>query len=419
MGAFFTYASLEYNDRIPLNDYRSTLRSDAAGYYIYLPGLFHHGFKASSLTDSIIAKGGKGFEVDPNRDRIIIKYTYGTALFHLPFYLVAEAIEGFGQTDGWSRTHHRSIAVAGILYWCAGLFLLMLALRACWPSFLGPAALVIGGIAFGTNSFYYAFRSPGFSHSVSFFLAALALYALLIDTGGPWKPARRRLFILSNALLVCVRPVDGLLVVGNFGLLFLERPEQLRAWRTYIEQAVALLVLAAPQLMYWRFVHGTWLLDPYPEEGFTQWASPQYAPVLFAPRNGLFPNAPFLLLLPVALITLFQENRALGWLVLALFAVGLYSMASWRAWHFGCGYGLRPMVQYLPLLSIPLWIWSRRLHARRPRAFIVAFAVIALVCFVNYRAMLQFSSCYRWEEWDWTGFTGNLLEAFFGGNALP
>ncbi|MFN3876180.1 MAG: hypothetical protein ACK4L7_09755, partial [Flavobacteriales bacterium] len=127
-------SSIDFNDKVPLDDWKHDLRADASGYYICLPGLSHHGMRAAAVPDSLREVAGLGFSLDRERDRIITKYTSGPAILMAPFFLIAEAIEGFGATDGWSRTHHRLIEAGAILYWSLGLFLMLHALQAWRPA---------------------------------------------------------------------------------------------------------------------------------------------------------------------------------------------------------------------------------------------------------------------------------------------
>ncbi len=411
---FFANASIQFNNRIGLEDWKSDLRADAGGYYIYLPGTIHHGMKAATVSDSMLWKGGNGFQLDRTKDRILTKYTYGTALMQLPFYLTAEAIEGFGVTDGWTRTHHRAIEVGAVLYWAAGSLLLLLALRRWRPSTTGVALIVLACVAFGTNSFYYAFRSASYSHVYSYFLVALALYAIHADRSGPISVLRLRAFQVACALLVVVRPIDGLAVLALYALLYFQRPELFRSWRTYFDQALIALIAVLPQLLYWRYVHGSWLVYSYGDERFTNLATPLFDLVLLSPQNGLLPYSPAFFLLPVALVFLFVQRWRVALVLTVMFALLIYSFAAWHAWHFGCGYGMRPSVEYTPFLGVALWWMFDTVHRRWPAIFHGVFPLVAIVCFVNYRSMLNYGGCFVAEHWDWIPYGRNLVESFFG-----
>ncbi|MFZ1691853.1 MAG: hypothetical protein WAT74_01540 [Flavobacteriales bacterium] len=411
---FFIWSSIDFNTKIPLDDWRHDLRGDASGYYIYLPGTFHHGMRAAHVSDSLQVIAGYGFTMDREHDRIITKYTCAPAILMLPFYLIAEAIEGWGVSDGWSRTHHQAIEAGAIIYWSLGLMLLALAFMRRMPAPPLIAVLCIASVAFGTNTFYYAFRAPAFSHVYSFFLVCVAIYAASADAGKPMRKSMRWLFLFACAMIVAVRPTDVVAALALLGLLGIERPVELRRPGFYLSGLMAGLLVVAPQLIYWKFAHGHWVVYSYGDESFSNWASPLIKEVLMAPRNGLLPYAPALFLLPFGFWALWPDSRRVVLLLLAAFAVILYSFAAWHSWDFGCSYGMRPFVQYTPFAGLVIWALLQKLHARMPPAFWSLATVLVLVCFVNYRTMLQYGGCYVWEPWDWLPFGRNLWEAFFG-----
>jgi hypothetical protein len=411
---YFAVMSIGFHNKVDLADWKSTLKADAAGYYIYLPGLFHHGFRSAGIKDEVAEFAAHGFTIDRARDRIITKYTCGVAYFQLPGYLVAEMIEGYGVSDGWTRTHHQTVQITGVALWVLGLCLVAAALRRWRPTRNSIALIVLACVAFGTNSFYYAFRSPGYSHVYSFFLVALAMYCIYADEpGGMWKRMRWT-FVGANALLFLIRPVDAIAVLALYGLLWTRHPYVFRSARLYLEQVGIGLLICLPQLAYWKYVHGTWIHYSYVGEGFSNWASPMFAEVLMAPRNGLMPHSPAYFLLPFCIAALFLRDRRVGLLLLIAFVSILYSCAAWHDWQFGCGYGMRPLVQYTPFLAMGLWVLFSRIHTRLPALWHSAIPILVLVCFINYRAMLEYDACYIGHWWEWEWYTRNILKAFLG-----
>ena len=407
-------SSWKYNSHYDRWDWRSDLRADAAGYYVYLPGAFHWNFLAEQVPDSLVEIAGRGFSLDRESNRIVTKYFYGSAVLQAPFYLMAEAVTGWGTTDGFGPVHHWAIEAAGIVYWVLGLLFLGLALQRFFSSRPWVALVVLLAVSFGTNVFYYAFRSPGYSHIYSFFLVCLAIWALITGPALGKNGWKLWLFHWACAMIICSRPVDIIAVVTLYGWLFLLRRDALMNVRYWAVAAILMFVVILPQSLYWHYVHGTWLYYSYGEEGFTRWASPDILRELFAPMNGLVSHAPAMLVLPLGLWTLGRTHRALAWLLTAMFAVSVYACAAWHSWEFGCSYGLRPMVQYMPFLAVALWSFFSHAGSRAYALRCSALPLLVLLTFMNYRVMLEFSGCSFWGEWNWSEYVIDITDAFFG-----
>jgi hypothetical protein len=405
--------SWRYNGAIAQADWRSDLRADAAGYYVYLPALFHHGFRAHQVPEHSSIGEATGYQIDRTKDRIVTKYTYGVALLQLPFFLVAELVSGPRSTDGFTEVHRRAIEAAGILYWLAGLCLLWRGLRR-WRPLSGVSALcVLALVSFGSNVFYYAFRMPGFSHVHSFFLVCLAI-AVLPVRDVPWKYRETLLFQVACALIVLIRPSDLLLVLFLYCWMGLRTTNGVSIRRLLPGQLVIGSLVWLPQLCYWHFVHGTWLHYSYGQETFSEWASPHVQEFLFAVQNGWLPYAPALLLLPFGMLAMARNERPLLLLTMATLVAAVYVSASWFTWRYGCSYGARPMVQYMPVAALFLWAFMQPKEARSNVLWTALLPVIGLLCFVNYRASLQYPGCINGDEiWNWRLYVDNIVQAFF------
>ncbi|GAH71958.1 unnamed protein product, partial [marine sediment metagenome] len=53
---------------------------------MYLPAVFHLGFKASNYPEGFHEKIGKSIIIDRENNKVITKYTSGLALLWAPFY---------------------------------------------------------------------------------------------------------------------------------------------------------------------------------------------------------------------------------------------------------------------------------------------------------------------------------------------
>lgn len=414
--AWWTAGSWRVNTPVPAEDWHADLRADAAGYYVYLPAFFHWGFQASAVPPTTPPRAGNGFQLDLERNVVVTKYTCGPALLQLPFYLVAECITGWGATDGFSDVHRRCVESAAVFYWMLGSMLLAVALQRMMPAspWVAPTVLLIIGL--GSNVFFYASRMPGFSHIYSFFVMCLVLYALITGVLTDQGTTKAWLFPAACALLVLIRPSDVIAVLGFHVWILLERRSLLASPLFWGRQVLCVLLVWAPQLAYWRYVHGTWVVYSYGDEGFTNWRSPEIVSFLFAPKNGWLPYTPALLMLPLGLAAMWRDLRHQAWVLLGILAMTVYLCASWYVWDFGCSCGARPMVQYMPLVAIALWAFLRRNDERSVRLRYAVLPILCLLVFVNYRALLQYDVCFSSEEvWDWDAFGRNIARAFIAG----
>ncbi|MCB0795558.1 MAG: hypothetical protein KDB88_12550 [Flavobacteriales bacterium] len=383
--------------------WRHPLHADAFGYYVYLPGAIHSGMLVDGTSDHFrlrLVQNG----IDTTGGKIVTKYTYVTALMQLPFYLAAELIEGWGVTDGTSDTHVKLMVISGITYWTIGLLLLGRVLLRRSGLGVGWTVVLLGLASFTTPLFYYAYRMPGYSHVYSFFLVTVLLYTL------PWQAGDRRsdhhsvLHYLAGALLIVARPVDVVIVMVLFAWSVGRVRDPGWAARALAYHTVALLVVALPQFIYWNWAHGEWLHYSYQGEGFDHWSSPRIGLTLFAARNGLIPWAPLFAFFPLAA---FYAARARAWLaVMSAVAIILilYLNASWHDWAFGCSFGQRATVQYVPLLLLVLAPMVHKL-AESPRILRTTTLLFLLfMCRTWYFMALDFDVCYFQEPWDFSGY---------------
>lgn len=407
--------SWEINGRYPREEWRSDLRADAAGYYVYLPGLFQYGFRGTDIDSTLLVEIGNGFEIDAATGRIRTKYTYGTALLQLPFYLAAELSVGWGTTDGFTDTHRRWIEVAAMFYWVAGLCFLGLALVRWRPMPLWAVVLVLVAVSFGSNVLFYALRMPGFSHIHSFFVVCLAIWALVTGVICGRSIARRWTFHFCCALILLIRPMDLIAVAGLYLWLWCADRSVLARSGYWLGQAVAMLVVALPQMLYWKHMSGVWVMDSYAGETFSNWDAPRVSRVLFAAKNSLVLYSPAVLLIPLGLRVLWREDKRLVWTHIGIWAALVYACGSWWSWDFGCSFGCRPAVQYMPFAAFTILPFFGRTDTWGVRWRFALVPILCLVLFAHLRATLQVIPCFAGtDDLDYDWYAANYIKAFFG-----
>lgn len=125
------FLSLNRHSHSGYYNYHSEIWADKAGYYVYLPAALKFNFDASQFPDSIEQKTGFGFKLDKKSNLVLTKYTYGSALMQLPFYLLADLLaEPLGyEADAFSPIYYKFIDIAAVTYLMLGLIFLYLFLK--------------------------------------------------------------------------------------------------------------------------------------------------------------------------------------------------------------------------------------------------------------------------------------------------
>jgi hypothetical protein len=393
--------------------YHGELWADRGGYFVYLPAATQFDFDARQFPSGLDTLTGHGFRLDTLSGRVVTKYTSGVALLQAPFYLIGH---GMAQvlglpTGAYGPLDHVIVDVTAPVLLSLGLLLLFLVLRKRYGD--GLSAWVLLAIYAGSNLFFYTVGDPGMSHVYSFFLFALLLF--LLDR---WFQAPERwstlVFIgITAGMIVLVRPTNALfLLVAPFvGVDGWRAGWQHMASIANVDRILLVLLPAllvwVPQMIYWQYAFGSAFTWPYIDEGFTNWASPEFARFWFAPNNGLFPFTPLYALVLLATWVAWK-NGELGTAAasfLSFLAVS-YLGASWWVWHFGCGFGSRTMVEYLALFAFPLASWTSWSLQRWGRW--LPITVFVLLAFYNLKLIYSYGNCWFHNDWDWQAF-GQLV----------
>ena len=160
-------------------------RWDATGYYMYLPAVFvYHDLGNLRFYPEINKKysctgenDAYGMYDQAKTGRRTNKYAIGTAIFELPFFLIAHVyclVSKAYVPDGYTYPYQFA-AFFSFVFWVAmGLFFIRSFLKKRFND--GVTAFTLICIAFGTNIYCYTAFTPGMSHPFGFFLFAGILY---------------------------------------------------------------------------------------------------------------------------------------------------------------------------------------------------------------------------------------------------
>jgi len=363
--------------------------SDNTGYYLYLPAtIIYHGLGSLSFLQSVQEKYPTipvttWFIYDGAAGKKNDKYAIGTCLFELPLFLAAHAYclaTHKYAADGFSAPYQWAGIFSCILWVVAGLFVLRKFLL-CYYNDLAVAVAILC-ISLGTNLYYYTVFEPGFSHPYSFFLFSSILYCTRQWYG---QQCTKYLYLLGFLLgLVAVtRPVN--IIVAVIPLLWevnslSSLKQRLRSFYTH-KKAISIslflfLCMLSLQLAYWKFSSGHWLYFSYKGEGF-DFLHPRIRKGLFSYRKGWFVYAPVAFIsLTIGIPALWFKNKKLILAIIVFFSILIYVVFSWRNWWYGGGFGCRPLIESMAVLSLPLTALAEKVFSYRRILFSLSFFVM-------------------------------------------
>lgn len=337
--------------------------SDAAGYYAYLPSTFiYHDpeYKFTFPGEKKVNYPGADFSLFMNmttKGKFINKYFIGTAVLEMPFFLVAYGTAPlFGHhMNGYSLPFQIAVALAAVFYVLLGLDQLRRLLSKMGVSEWTQAiALLL--VFFGTNLYQYTLTEPGMSHAFSFGMMAIFINQAYNVFHSKEKKSILRM-MLAMAMLVMIRPVNG---VAVFALPFIAG-----SWKTFTEGirfclqhygrvaigvGVFLFLLFLQLLMYYRTA-GDWFADSYSGEHLIL-SEPHIPEVLFSWKKGWFIYTPLMFVAFLGVI--FMRNWFTRVAFLFVMFIATYVISSWELWWYGGSFGMRPFIEYYPLMAVPL-----------------------------------------------------------------
>lgn len=388
----FLYLGLEgYNrhENLPPTDWRSEIRADGAGYYVYLPIWFEYGYEANNFPENIDQDSGGGFSLQDTSGIVRTKYFCGTALVLSPFYLVWRYIS---DDDVFSESFNRMVSWSAAFIMAVSALLLFYVCRYKSGNFSALFSVYAG--IFGTTAFYYTVQNPMWSHVWSFFTVSLLLYLLHKE----WKKfptARVMLLGLFSGVLVITRPTNALLLIP----LFFFDPEN-RPGITIKNAGVfltAFLLPLIPQFNYWQMLSGEWWHYSYNGEGFHRLSSPGIGRLLLEPMCGLFPWTPLFVVFSLLIFSKLSGNKIYRYTLFLVYGILIYLFASWSTVNFGtCGFGSRSFTELTPLFLPLLSSFMRRSYlGEHSKKWILCGLAVILCLSITGRLSGKFSHCYE------------------------
>ena len=373
--------------------------SDMEGYYQYLPWFFLHDWEDFNQLPWAKSYGdGKTLSV----------FTCGTAILQSPFFLAAHGVTQVAglEADGYGPVYYFSVFLAGLFYAMLGMAFLYRALRN-WFS-RNTSLLTVLLIFYGTNLFYYTIMMPGMSHVYSFAMVSAVLMMVPRFYDKPGIPAAL-LLALPLALAILIRPTTA--IVALFILLYdvASLPELrqrirffLRNYRLLLLMAVVAVIVWLPQMAYWHHVTGKWVVWSYQSEGFPFWKNPQVRTVLFGKRGGWFVYTPLMLAAMISLLIMAWRRKLSGPAILATMILIIYTVSSWWAPTFSASAGYRALIEFLPLMAVPLaFMITRFLTLEKGRVKTSLMVLAMIIVLYNIQFAFKYDATVWWD-WEWS-----------------
>jgi hypothetical protein len=146
-------------------------------------------------------------------------------------------------------------------------------------------------------------------------------------------------------------------------LVGIRRPHDLRLRVAALARHVRLVALGAavfaavmaPQFLYWHWVTGHFFVEAYPNGyGRLNLLAPHLLDVFFSVRKGLLYWTPLLLVAIAGLPLLRRAAPPLFVPAVAYLVVQTWIVASWSLWWYGGSFGMRALIDVLPVFALGL-----------------------------------------------------------------
>ena len=369
---------------------------DVTLYYYYLPAYLKYQDPGATgewnelLREHNVTPPGEG-------EKLPGKMSLGLSYLYLPFYLMANVSAGlFGYpADGFSPPYDLALIIGGIVAFMIGIGFLRRILLQIFSEWVVALTLIL--LFIGTNLWVFTLWRGANPHVWIFSLMAILLWLTLRFQ----KTPRSGIIIWMGIIMgeiVLIRPSDLILVMVPFLIILFSKNGS--ASRSYFLQRIHYLVLFGllpwiPQILHWKMMTGDWLFYSYGKEGFF-WLDPKFVEGLFSFRKGWWVYSPVMVFLIPGFTVLFKQDKPLFNSLFWPLLIGFYITVSWWCWWYGGSFGLRPMIDWLPALAIPLAFGIQALLKWNRAIFLsISFLMVAHVLFTSdlyIRGILHFDS---------------------------
>ena len=164
-----------------------------------------------------------------------------------------------------------------------------------------------------------------------------------------------------------------------------------------------------PQMAYWHYVTGKFLVYSYQEYGFPNWQTPKFGIVLFGKYNGWLTYTPIVWFGLIGLFVLLWKKQMNSLAVVSILFLCTYINASWWVPTFSAAVGQRAMIDFLPLIAIPMaWTLNQANGMSKPIKLGLGLLILVFVVY-NIQFGFRYNSGMWWDSpMTWTKFWTTL-----------
>ncbi len=359
-----------------------TIVTDVIEYYGYLPASFIEQDLALKFHDQKSIEQGKKYwyHTTPEGNRVF-RFTMGLSFLYAPFFLVAHLYANTAGVEptGFTVPYHFSVALSCLFYLFWGLWLLRKVLLTFYSEIVTAFTLLL--VVLATNLFFYVTNMPGMSHAYNFSLVSGLLWLTI-----KWheKPAYwHSLFIgIILGLLLLIRPVNGLFILipvlyglnSKFDLVEKWKLMQTHVWHLVLA-SLAVFFVVLPQLVYWKYVTGSFIYYSYGEEKFF-FSEPIILRGLFGFRKGWYIYTPVMLFATIGIGWVRKHAKNFFWPIAVFMPINIWILMSWWCWWYGGGYGQRTLIDSYPLMAFGLASFLSIIFALKQKLIRVGMVVL-------------------------------------------
>lgn len=388
---------------------------DTISYYSYLPALFiHHDLSLEFIRNDPQKNESRFWPETTPEGKLVIKTTNGLAYLYFPFFIIAHLLAdplGY-EADGFSEIYQITLAFSPLFYFFIGLIFLRKILKKYFTDGIVTITLLSVGLA--SNLFYYSSVTT-ISHTFSFCLISLFLYNSLKWIEYP--NGLNSLFVgLLLGIISLIRPTNSLIAI--FPLLFgirnlngLRKRIQLFIMNPHLMLIIfsGILILWLPQFLYWKQQTGHYFYYSYYKEEHFFWTQPAIFRGLFGFRKGWLIYSPVMVFSLIGIGLSYTKRKDWFYPLIIILPVSLYIMLCWWCWWYCGGFGLRPIIDYYALLSVPLALSFNQV--KRLKSIMLYFTTLIIIFFFYMGIFHHFQAvngAIHWDSMSWNSYKYNF-----------